>query len=516
MQNLLFCFATVIFLVIGCFGNEGVPSKAKDEAFYEQPDHPTEDAISVEGLTNAYDDTMFQPGPETDVSEIDFSSFDETAEVTLDEVTLHQDSKAFAEPEISDTGLDREETQEEDISNEAVFTDIGPSVPEAEFVVNTWTGEHQRLPFVASLKDGGFVVVWQSGCDYECDAQDGSEWGIYGQRFDALGNKVGYEFAVNTYTPGSQTAPVVASLEDGGFVVIFESLGQDGSGYGVYGQRFDYNGNRLGSEFRVNTFTAYDQNYPWVTRLGGGGFVVVWQSFGQDGSHFGVFGQRFNADGSLLAIEFQVNTYTTQFQGLPTVAPSHDGGFIVVWQGTGADGAPPGSGIAGQVFDQNGEKVGDEFVVNTWTTGSQLHPRIDWFPDGGGVVVWTGKGEGNLDGIFGQVFDHNWNKKGVEFRADEEKKWDPGVGAVACFADGRFVVVWEKYGSDESEWDVFAQKFDSEGIKVGTEFFVNQWTTGFQRYPIVESLGDDRFVVVWESKGVDGSGYGIVARIFAM
>jgi hypothetical protein len=161
--------------------------------------------------------------------------------------------------------------------------------------VNTWTTGSQRFPSIASLSNGGFVVVWDSW------GQDGSGWGVYGQRFDANGNKVGSEFQVNTWTTNNQGIPSIASLSNGGFVVVWQSDGQDGSGWGVYGQRFDSNGNKVGSEFQVNTWTTDDQLEPSITSLPNGGFVVVWQSgcvvkgcTPQDGSGWGVFGRIFS------------------------------------------------------------------------------------------------------------------------------------------------------------------------------------------------------------------------------
>ena len=53
---------------------------------------------------------------------------------------------------------------------------------------------------------------------------------------------------------------------------------------------------------------------PAQTRRGGrrdGDFVIVWESLAQDGSVLGVFARRFSSAGNPLASEFQVNTYTT-------------------------------------------------------------------------------------------------------------------------------------------------------------------------------------------------------------
>ena len=59
----------------------------------------------------------------------------------------------------------------------------------------------------------------------------------------------------------------------------------------IFGQRFEPARNPLGDEFRINTYLADDQKYPAVAMLPGGKFITVWQSMGQDGSNFGIFGE---------------------------------------------------------------------------------------------------------------------------------------------------------------------------------------------------------------------------------
>ena len=120
-----------------------------------------------------------------------------------------------------------------------------------------------------------------SGSSY---GQDGSGFGVFGQRFNAAGLPQGSEFQVNSYTTGSQGCPAVASDASGNFVVVWTSSGQDGSGYGVFGQRFDASGLPQGSEFQVNSYTTGYQSYPAVASDANGNFVVVWESYGQDGS----------------------------------------------------------------------------------------------------------------------------------------------------------------------------------------------------------------------------------------
>ena len=103
----------------------------------------------------------------------------------------------------------------------------------------------------------------------------------------------GSEFQVNSYTTDYQRSPSVALDANGNFVVAWQSYGQDGSSYGVFGQRFNATGVPQGSEFQVNSYTTSAQRGPCVASAANGNFVVVWDSNGQDGSDFVVFGQRY-------------------------------------------------------------------------------------------------------------------------------------------------------------------------------------------------------------------------------
>jgi hypothetical protein len=86
--------------------------------------------------------------------------------------------------------------------------------------------------------NGDFVIAWVSS-SLVGTPQDGDAAGIFGQRYNAAGVAQGAEFQVNTYTTGYQGAYVSVATDPGGnFVVVWPSRGQDGSGYGVFGQRF--------------------------------------------------------------------------------------------------------------------------------------------------------------------------------------------------------------------------------------------------------------------------------------
>lgn len=70
-----------------------------------------------------------------------------------------------------------------------------------------------QLPNVrpSALADGGLVVTLTS------QNQDGSSWGIYGQRYGSTGISVDGKFRVNALTVGDQSGPTVAALGDGNY-----------------------------------------------------------------------------------------------------------------------------------------------------------------------------------------------------------------------------------------------------------------------------------------------------------
>src|SRR5438552_10455192 len=136
----------------------------------------------------------------------------------------------------------------------------------------------------------------------------------------AQGNPLGPEFRVNTYTTSHQAFPSVGAGSGGNFVVVWASAGQDGSGSGIFGQRYSSSGPALGPEFRVNTYTTTDQSSPAVAADAAGNFVVVWSSLDQDGSGSGIFGQRYASTGARLGADLGVNAFTSHNQSGPSAA----------------------------------------------------------------------------------------------------------------------------------------------------------------------------------------------------
>ena len=373
--------------------------------------------------------------------------------------------------------------------------------PCAEFAVNEFTTGHQRFVNVGSSPNGDFVVVWESL------GQDGNGAGIFARRYDAAGGPLGAEFRVNSYTTGSQINPAAAVDAGGSFVVVW-------SGGGIFGQRYDALGTPQGTEFQVNTYTGTGANpsYPAVAADPSGGFVVVWHSFGQDGNNRGVFGQRYDSSGAPQGAEFQVNTYTPGYQQRPAVSADASGRFVVVWESADQDGNL--TGVYGQRFDADGTRLGAEFRVNTYTFQDQRDPQVAHGPNGDFVVVWDRFGAIGL-GIFAQRYDAAGTPRGGEFQVNTATVTEQYRPAIAGDPAQGYVVVWTGVGGpgDGSGRGVFGRRLNAVGAPSGASFVVNSFTAGDQAQPAIAGGPNGGFVAVWESFNQDASFTGVFGSV---
>jgi hypothetical protein len=336
--------------------------------------------------------------------------------------------------------------------------------------------------------------------------------GMYFQRYSAGGTKLGGETRVNSNGTSVQFAPSVATLENGRFVVVWTSP-DDGSGSGVYMQRYDADGLPRGKAKRCNTFTTGNQAMPSVSALSNGNYIVAWRSTGQDGSGTGVYGQRFQDDGTKLGAKFRLNTKTFLDQTHPRVAGLDNGGFVGAWNSDNQDG--DGYGIYAQRYLSNGAKTGLEFRANSETSSMQFGAAIAALTNSRSVIVWYSFGQdGSGFGVYAQRYTKTGAENGGEFRATVSTAGDQLNPAIAGLSNGGFVVVWEAAGKDGDGKAVVARQYKSDGTPDGGEFRVNTLTTNDQITPAVASLGNGRFVVVWVSVNQDGSGYGVYAQRF--
>jgi hypothetical protein len=241
-------------------------------------------------------------------------------------------------------------SEDQDGSDDGIFSQRYDSAGQPsgqEFQVNTYTVDAQGvLSDVCCDRTGNFVVAWGE------EGRDGDSNGIFAQRFSSTGAPLGTDFLVNTYTVSNQNAPALNCDDDGDFNVAWFSSGQDGDVPGVFARSFDSAGQPLHGEIQVNEFTLDSQSNPDVCCDGGGNFTVVWDSRVQDGSDSAAFARSFSRGGQPLTPEFQANTYTMQSQTNPAISCDSAGNFVVLWDSFRQDGHD--AGVFAQIFQAMG------------------------------------------------------------------------------------------------------------------------------------------------------------------
>lgn len=170
--------------------------------------------------------------------------------------------------------------------------------------------------------------------------------------------------------------------------VVFSSNGNSSVANVAFEADMDYDGildsyiqgvRPLGSQFQVNTFTTNNQATPSISMDADGDFAIVWASQGQDLSYFNsIQGQIYNRDGDRVGNEFTVNKEITAGDFDPFVSLSHDGIIAVAWSVTTDPNSYLSSNIStasvmAKVYDAKGNVLVDEFNVGG---GWRSHDRF--------------------------------------------------------------------------------------------------------------------------------------------
>ncbi len=407
----------------------------------------------------------------------------------------------------------------------------------SEFQVNSYTTGGQVITDIGMDANGNYVIIWGSGPIARDEVgQDGSDFGIYGQRYNALDLPQGSEFRVNSYTTGGQGWSSVAMNQDGNFVAVWDSgyfiePSQDGSDSGIFAQLYSANGIPQGSEFQVNTYTTDKQYRPDVAMDSEGNFVITWSGTGADDSH-GIYAKRYNASGAALDDEFLVNTNISWSHYVPQVAMDEAGNFVIVWESGELSNE---ENIYGRQYNSAGVPQTDEFQINSYTSKSQCFPKVAMDQNGDFVVTWfsglsydPGQ-DGSTWGIFARRFNASGAALGSDFQVNTYTTGYQTFSSVAMDQDGDFVIVWQSIkdnavqdddiSQDGSHYGVFAQQYNASGIPIGGEFQVNTYTTGPQGGSLGSRLvamdAEGNFVIGWPTGNQDGSSWGVFARRYA-
>jgi len=390
-----------------------------------------------------------------------------------------------------------------------------------EYQLNTVVTNDQSAVAIGSNPNSTQIVMaWVSA------SQDGSGDGVYAQRYDLYGNKVGSAFRANVTTSGNQNAPAVGMDSLGNFVIVWQSAGQDGSGDGIYGRRFAFDGTPLTfgstaatSDARVNSTTSGNQQAPSIAMDDAGEFAVAFQSSGRDASGNAVVARAFKATGSAVANDFQVNQlYTAGNQQAPSIAMDAAGNFTIAWQSVFQAPNPSTDGdfVVAKRYTKTGTVLNSEFVVNQTVAGNQNAPSVAVNADGSFIVAWqSALQDGNSDAIVARRYSSAAAALGNEFLVNQFPTGSQAAPSVTTGGSSGFVIAWQSAAQDLNGDAVVVRQYDASGAAQGDESVANIFTTGAQNNASVAMQLDGDFIVAWQSPGQEtggGTSLGVFAR----
>jgi serralysin len=349
------------------------------------------------------------------------------------------------------------------------------------FPVNTTIKAAQYDPKMCALKDGSFVAVWTDHSNTGPDTQGGA---IRGQLFSADGTRKGAEFLINTTTAGLQVSPDVTVLNDGRFVVAWQSERY------VWARGYNANGSAIGNEFKASS-TGFDDRFA-LTALTNGGFAVSY------------------CDGDL---KVRVQGFDASLQKSWTeavLADSSEPTEIVGLQGQYIAFYENGTSIHGQLRNNDGSMPTGSVTVDFSTPGSfNSKPVAAQLKDGRIIVIWTSQTEStagpDLYQIKGQILNANGTKSGGELLLSVPGAINAKAATVSAFADGGFAVGYLDQLAGRNSADIHISAFNSNGARVGADTILDQTyqNSSFLSYKVpaldVTTLADGRLAVTWDS-----------------
>src|SRR5262245_1745466 len=196
----------------------------------------------------------------------------------------------------------------------------------------------------------------------------------------------GVEYAIAGAKPGDQVHPALALGPNGGFLVWEDNV-TSSSGLGISAQRLDSSFSGALSSFRVNSSSSGDHERAQAALLDNGGAVFVWQGGRYGFQH--IYARFLSSSNTWLTDDTLVNSSTSQSQLNPAVAKLSDGNVVMVWSSFNQYSPTSLNDVYGQVFSQDGQKIGGEFLVNQFVNYNQRTPAVAALSSGGFVVVWV-------------------------------------------------------------------------------------------------------------------------------
>jgi hypothetical protein len=327
-----------------------------------------------------------------------------------------------------------------------------------------------------------------------------------------------YDFRVNDdATTKYQNAAKLDVDKDGNFVIVWQDQrnmsGPIHPSYDIYFQRFDYNGEFQGNNFKIN-FHDSAAYVPNIIMKKDGGFIIAWQEgvyVGQWVDSINYFIRIYNKFGIPISERIKVNDsiFTCPITEPPAIGISNSNNIFIVM--TMIQGLYGSNHIYLQKLDSLGNKIGiNEMVNDNISNKNQDYPDISIRNDGSFIIVWQDYRIGSGD-IYMQKYNTLGQKIGTNVRVNDDPV-NPsivhGEPSVSSDSFGNFCIAWDDSRESSGGWiDIYCQKYDTSFNLIGSNFKVNQGSYWERGNAIIKKRNNGYFVIGWSDYWANGQGW---------
>ena len=332
---------------------------------------------------------------------------------------------------------------------------------------------------------GGMIIAWSD--------ERYVSFHVYAQRIDSNGNVKWTSNGVPMWDPwfDDQTGVQICSDGAGGAIIVWQDPRNDYSD--LYAQRVDSNGNKLW--YSRGEPIAEANRYQTDVKIcsdGAGGAFIVWDD--DRVSDNDIYVQRINSAGVVQWTANGVNICNAAgYQVNPEICSDGAGGIIIAW-----DDARAGSNL----WDIYAQRVNSAGVVQ-WTTNgipictAQYWQRMDDIHSdglGGAIIAWGDRRNHQYEfDIYAQRVNSNgntlWTMGGVPITTSGGNQYD---ARIINSGTGGAIISWH-------DGNIYAQRVSPTGsIQWATNGLAICNAIGGQSYSEICSDGSDGAIITWE------------------
>jgi hypothetical protein len=297
----------------------------------------------------------------------------------------------------------------------------------------------------------------------------------------------------------SASALHITRLTNNNFLVLWKTIGQDGSTFNVAGKLFIGNGTLI-TAFQLPTQSDDPLPNCYAVELLNNNFMVAWSCASSTNPDEEVIqGQRFNAEGSTIDAPFQIQAVTGDSLTYPVLQALEEGDLVAVWQQDGGPQPNDPHHLWARMYNATAMPMGNAFAINPTSSANQLTPAVTNISGGGFFITWTvpGRTIAQPSRLYAQFFNQSGEALQNAFPVVPQGTDYQSQSACNQLGNDRILIAWQSSQQSNSNPQIYAQLIDNQGNILKAAFPVSNSTQNSQEAAAVIKLNSGNCLICW-------------------